>query len=59
MIGLHSLKKDSNHTRACEREIFEREKVQMLYRTTKTPVIGAKSKRMPKKGRRMPIFVMM
>ena len=59
MIGLHSLKKDLTHTRICERENLGEKKVQMRYRKAKSPIIGAKDDKKPKKGRRMPIFVMM
>ena len=59
MIGLHSLKRDLTDTRICERENLVEKKVQMLYRTAKTPIIGAKNDKKPKKGRRMPIFMMM
>ena len=59
MIGLHSLKTRTTDTRIYERENLGEKKVQMRYRKAKSPIIGAKTSKMPKNTKELPIIVMM
>ena len=59
MIGSVSLKTHTTDTRACERENLGEKKVQMRYRTAKSPTNGTKDDKKPKNTKELPIIVLM